>query len=79
MSSVFLCFLLTILSLFSDVSCMSDYVQSFEHVAVFHSHITYGHLGVTIDFDGYLNHFYVSQKPYINQLFFIVICFVSFM
>ena len=37
----------------------SDYVQSFERIAVFHNHVTYGHLGVPIDLDGYLNQFHV--------------------
>ena len=40
----------------------SDYLQWFERVAVFHNHITYGHLGDTIDFDGYLKHFHVLRK-----------------
>ena len=44
----------------------SDYVQSFERVAVFHNHVTYGHLGVTIDFDGYLNHFHVLRKSVLS-------------
>ena len=49
------CALLTlILTLFMCEIYSSDYVQSFERVAVFHNHVTYGHLGVTIDFDGYL-------------------------
>ena len=51
---------------FSGVNSTSDYVQSFERVAVFHNHVTYGHLGVTIDFDGYLNHFHVLRKPVLS-------------
>ena len=47
--SVFMCNMLC----FSVVNSTSDYVQSFERVAVFHNHVTYGHLGVTIDFDGF--------------------------
>ena len=47
-------------------SSSSDYVQSFERVAVFHNHVTYGHLGVTIDFDGYLNHFHVLRKSVLS-------------
>ena len=47
---------------FAGVNSSSDYVQSFERVAVFHNHVTYGHLGVTIDFDGYLNHFHVLRS-----------------
>ena len=45
---------------------LPDYVQSFERVAVFHNHVTYGHLGVTIDFDGYLNHFHVLRKSVLS-------------
>ena len=37
-------------------------MQSFEQVAVFHNNVTYGHLGVTIDFDGYLHHFHMLRK-----------------
>ena len=51
---------------FSGVNSTSDYVQSFERVAVFHNHVTYGHLGVTIDFDGYLNHFHVLRKSVLS-------------
>ena len=50
----------------SGVASTSDYVQSFERVAVFHNHVTYGHLGVTIDFDGYLNHFHVLRKSVLS-------------
>ena len=50
----------------SDDTSLSDYVQSFERVAVFHNHVTYGNLGVTIDFDGYLNHFHVLHKSVIS-------------
>ena len=45
---------------------MLDYVQSFEWVAVFHNHVTYGHLDVTIDFDGYLKHFNVPHKSVLS-------------
>ena len=54
--------LILILTLISSVfgdNSSPNYVQSFERVAVFHNHATYGHLGVTIDFDGYLHHFHV--------------------
>ena len=60
--SVFMCNMLC----FSGVNSTSDYVQSFERVAVFHNHVTYGHLGVTIDFDGYLNHFHVLRKSVLS-------------
>ena len=50
----------------TGVNSTSDYVQSFERVAVFHNHVTYGHLGVTIDFDGYLNHFQVLRKSVLS-------------
>ena len=43
-----------------------DFVQSFERVAVFHNHAMYGHLSVTIDFDGYLNHFHVLRKSVLS-------------
>ena len=33
---------------------------------MFHNHVTYGHLGVTIDFDGYLNHFHVLRKSVLS-------------
>ena len=60
-------FLLTIfINCVSGYSSSSDYVQSFEPVSVFHNHVTYGHLGVTIDFDGYLNHFHVLRKSLIS-------------
>ena len=60
-------FLMTIfINCISGDSSSSDYVQSFERVAVFHNHVTYGHLGVTIDFDGYLNHFHVLRKSVIS-------------
>ena len=42
----------------------SDYVQSFERVAVFHNHVMYGHLGVNIDFDGY--GFHVLRKSVLS-------------
>ena len=47
-------------------SSSSDYIQSFERVAVFHNNVTYGHLGVTMDFDGYMNHFHVLRKSVIS-------------
>ena len=31
-----------------------------------HLNVTYGHLGVAIDFDGYLNHFHVLCKSVIS-------------
>ena len=62
--------LMTILvTIFMCISCeksFPDYVQSFERVAVFHNHITYGHLVVTIDFDGYLHHFHVLRKTVLS-------------
>ena len=48
--------LLCIMFCLSGFAFTSDYVQSFERVAVFHNHVTYGHLGVTIDFDLSLIH-----------------------
>ena len=50
----------------TGVNSSSDYVQCFEWTAVFHNHVTYGHLGVTIDFDGYLNHFHVLRKSVLS-------------
>ena len=66
----FKCVLLLLMTLLtqcvSDDTSSSDYLQSFEWVAVFHNHVTYGHLGVTIDFDGYLKHFHVLRKSVIS-------------
>ena len=63
------CYVLLLTMLINHVTgdnSSSDYVQSFERVAVFHNHVTYGHLGVTIDFDGYLNHFHVLRKSVLS-------------
>ena len=63
---VLLLFMTLLTQCVSDDTSSSDYVQSFERIAVFHNHVTYGHLGVTIDFDGYLNHFHVLRKSVIS-------------
>ena len=66
LSHLYFNILLCIMLCLSGVASTSDYVQSFERVAVFHNHVTYGHLGVTIDFDGYLNHFHVLRKSVLS-------------
>ena len=48
MRSITLFIMLNVLC-FAGVNSTSDYVQSFERVAVFHNHVTYGHLCVTFD------------------------------